>query len=108
MGLKDWAKYSTVVGTIALAGVATVKAKAETQPQQPAINGPHLEYTAKAGDTEWSIGHRAYPELDQRAAADLIDRQNPNEDHLVMPGQKFEFGLDAEIGRKVDPSASED
>lgn len=108
LSAKDWLKYTTAAGAIAVAGIATVKAKAEARPLKPAANEPYLEYTAKAGDTEWSIGTEAYRQLDPREAAELIDEQNPNENHLVLPGQKFRFGLDAELGTKVDPSASED
>lgn len=77
------------------------------EPGPAVLNGPHMEYSAKPGDTEEGIGSRAYPHLRLDQAAELVDRQNPNPDHLVEPGQVFVFNEDAKIGDLVDPSAKQ-
>lgn len=90
---------AAALGAAVLAAIGVNTVRGDQLPEQPAINGPKKVYVAKPGDTEWSIGSRAYPDIDPRMAQDLIDQQNPNEDHLVIPGQEFVFATDAEIGK---------
>ena len=97
-------KVAAVGGSGAALAVG-VMANHGPQPETPVLNRSHREYTAKPGDTEWSIGTRAYPETDAIEAAEHIDRLNPNPDHLVKPGQRFILGADAQIGRLVNPPA---
>ncbi len=99
IGQRALIAAGTVGATVALMG-----ANQGEQADPVVINKAHKVYSAKAGDTEWSIGSRAYPEMNELEAQQLVDAQNPNENHLVQPGQKFEFGTDAEIGKVVDPS----
>lgn len=100
-------KVAAVGGSGAVLAIG-VMANHGPQPEEPAANAPRREYTAKAGDTEWSMGVRAYPEINPIEAAGYVDQLNPNPNHLVRPGQKFVFGADARIGRLVDPSAAPD
>ena len=96
---------AAVLGATVLAAVGINTVRENHSPEQPAINEPHMVYIARPGDSEWSIGTRAYPDIDPREAQDLIDQQNPNQDHLVTPGQEFVFGKDAKIGNLADNSA---
>jgi len=106
---KEGAKHPRIMvaslGAAVLAAVGVNSIRQNQAPEQPALNGPHKVYTARPGDSEWSIGSQAYPDIDPREAQALIDKQNPNKDHLVTPGQEFVFGTDAEIGNLVDDSA---
>ncbi|MBI2285745.1 hypothetical protein HYU82_02895 [Candidatus Saccharibacteria bacterium] len=96
---------AAVLGATVLAAVGVNAVRENHSPEQPAINAPHKVYIARPGDSEWSIGTRAYPDIDPREAQDLIDQQNPNQDHLVTPGQEYIFGPDAEIGNLAGNSA---
>ncbi len=110
-GTKHPKLLVAALGAAVLTALGVNTIRENQSPEQPAINGPHKVYVAEPGDSEWSIGTRAYPDIDPREAQDLIDKQNPNKDHLVTPGQEFVFGTDAEIGNLADnpaesPSAS--
>lgn len=97
---------AALLGAMVLAGLGVQTVEANQAPQTPTINGPQRVYTARHGDSEWSIGSRAYPNIDPRKAQELIDQQNSNDNHLIVPGQKFIFGTDAELGKVVNPKQS--
>lgn len=105
---KEGTKHPKIMvaalGAAVLSAVGVTQIRANQAPETPSLNGPTKVYVAKPGDSEWSIGTKAYPGLDPREAQNFIDKQNPNQNHLVTPGQEFVFGSDAEIGKLVNNS----
>lgn len=104
-GSKHPKIMAAALGAAVLTAIGVNQIRENESPQTPALNGPSKVYVVKPGDTEWSIGSRAYPDIDPRKAQDAVDEQNPNQNHLVTPGQEFVFDTDAEIGKIVDNSA---
>lgn len=104
ISIKYIGSRALIAAGVAGSAIAMMGAGKSDQPDPATINGPHRVYTAKPGDTEWSIGSRAYPNMNELEAQQLVDAQNSHKNHLVIPGQKFEFGMDSELGKVVDPS----
>lgn len=88
----------------ALAGLIISNEHQNRPPDQVDDNEPYRVATAKPGNTEWGMAVKAFPNLRPEVAAEFFDDQNPNENHLVTPGQKFILPADARIGKLVDPS----
>ncbi|MBI4033414.1 hypothetical protein HY379_00250 [Candidatus Saccharibacteria bacterium] len=100
-----------VAAALALTALTAVGIKSierNSEPQAPILNGPHIEYVVRDGDTVSGILAQAYPNRDWRAITEVVEGQLPLQDrrnHTLHPGQVLTFGTDAEIGNLVDNSA---
>ncbi len=101
---NNLALKASAIGAVALAAVGLKMAQHNAQPQEPALNGPHIEYTVGPQDTVSTILQRAYPDRDWRSLTDVVESQLPKPDrhaHIVRAGEVLTFGQDAKIGKLI-------